>query len=349
MTRRRDGLLPRMEARPWSDGVTVSYRYHPLGGKPIALGTDYEAALRTVMTLNGRRDDHGSLRWLWERFTDAARPAARWRKLAETTRADYRGAWRQIDRVLGGDLPAASITSPQIARYVHIQRADAPRRADIEKALLSSLFKYGILLGVCTTNPTAGVEPHGSEPSAVTPQRDALEAFLAWLAGQTPQRRRIGLMAEYASLAGSRRSEFLDLAWPQVDRFVGGTIRTKRAKQRGGRRGEVIDAVEVTPALLSVLERARALAPEGNLYVFPNEDGNAYSPRGFATMWQRCMVAAIHAKVITESQRFNFHALRRHYVTRHRGERGDLPNLHADRRTTSRVYDATRIERRKAL
>ena len=50
---KRDGLLPRMEARPRKDG-RVTYRYHPLGGKPIALGTDRNEALRRVLDLTAR-------------------------------------------------------------------------------------------------------------------------------------------------------------------------------------------------------------------------------------------------------------------------------------------------------
>lgn len=58
MTRPRDrasaaGLLPRMEARPWRDGKTTTYRYHVADGKPINLGTDRAEALRRVLELLG--------------------------------------------------------------------------------------------------------------------------------------------------------------------------------------------------------------------------------------------------------------------------------------------------------
>jgi hypothetical protein len=61
MNRPRDrssaaGLLPRMEARPRKDGLTT-YRYHPLGAKPINLGTDKGEAIRKVLDMNGRADD----------------------------------------------------------------------------------------------------------------------------------------------------------------------------------------------------------------------------------------------------------------------------------------------------
>lgn len=63
MTRPRDrasaaGLLPRMEARPHSDGNTVTYRYRPIGANPINLGTDRAAALRRVLDMTGDTDGY---------------------------------------------------------------------------------------------------------------------------------------------------------------------------------------------------------------------------------------------------------------------------------------------------
>lgn len=347
MPRQRDrassiGLLPRMEARPWANSPKVTYRYHPVGGKPINLGTDREAALRKVLDLNGRSTRHGTLAWVWDQWQDSKR----FKRLAAGTQADYELAWKQIEQRLGA-MPVASITAPMVARYVHIDRADSPRRANIEKTLISNLAKHAIMLGVGAINPTLGVEPHENGEGPGMPETLALRAFLKWLAAQTPQRRIIGLMAEYASLAGSRRCEFLDIVWMQVD-LEAGEIRTKRAKQRGRKRGEVIEVVKIAPAMRDLLARIKALGREG-LYLFPNEDGNAYTDRGWKTLWQRCMTDAIKAKVIAPKQRFNFHALRHYYTTMHKATTGDLPNLHADRGVTARVYDETRIERRDSL
>lgn len=340
------GLLPRMEARPWKDGRTVSYRYHPIVGKPIPLGTDKPAALRKVLDLLGERDGFGTLQWVWEQFQESPR----WKKYTQGTRDDYAGAWAQIAARLG-HMHIAEIDSPTVARYVHVERADAPRRADIEKSLLSRLFGHGIKLGVCTVNATIGVEPHGSEPRTEAPPDDLLARFLAWLALQTPQRRIIGMAAEYASLAGSRKVEFLDLAWPQVDEAAG-IVRTKRAKQRGKKRGEVIELVTISPALSSLLARLKALRAERGvdcLYVFPTRDNNAYTARGFKTLWQRCVLQAIEEKVITADDRFTFHDLRAYYTSKHKREHGALPDLHANPGTTARVYDRNKEVPRKAV
>jgi integrase len=334
-------LLPGMEARPWKDSDKVTYRYHHKG-KPINLGTDRAEAIRQVLDMTGKAPGHGTVSWLWPEW----KKSKRWKKLSAGTQADYELAWKQIDPHLGR-YPAASITAPQIARYVHITRADSPRRADIEKSVLSGMFKHGIMLGVCLINPTDGVEPHGSEPVRKMPQEAALRAFLEWLDKQPTQRRIMGFMAEYASLAGNRRCEFLDLTWPQVDREAK-IVRTFRAKQRGKRRGEVVEPITITPALDALLDRIKALGLSG-LYVFPNRDGNAQTEDGWSSMWNRCRAAAIEAKVITRDQRFDFHSLRHYYATMHRVKYGTRPNMHADERVTARVYDETREEGRSAL
>lgn len=352
MPRTRDrhsaaGLLPRMEARPWSDGKTTSYRYHPIGGKPIALGTDKQEALRQVLEMNGQaRAGMGTLRWVWEQF----QTSTRWLKLSDATRTDYASAWKQIDLRLG-HMPIADITTYIVARYVHIERASAPRRADIEKSLLSRLFGHGIKLGVCTVNATIGVEPHGSESRTTAVGADTLARFLAWLEKQTPQRRIVGMAAEYASLAGNRKVEFLDLSWPQIDEAAG-VVRTKRAKQRGKKRGEVIELVTITPRLQALIDRLKALRAERGLdclYVFPTRDNNAYTDRGFKTLWQRIVLQAVKEKVLASSERFTFHDLRAHYATMHKQTLGRLPDLHKNAAVTAMVYDRTREVKREAL
>lgn len=185
------------------------------------------------------------------------------------------------------------------------------------------------------------------------PDPGVLKAFLAWLATQTPQRRIIGYAAEYMALSGSRRVEYLDLTWPQVDMkdgepVLGGDVRTLRAKQRGKKRDAVRDLVKISTKLHVLLKTLRGLNREG-LYVFPTRDNNAYTTEGFETLWQRCMLSAIEAKVLTKEQRFNFHALRHYYVTVHKAEVGRLPNIHSDPRLTSRIYDETLDERRDAI
>lgn len=175
------GLLPLMEARPWADGKTVTYRYHPIGAKPINLGTDRALAIKKVADMLGQSDGHGTLKWVWEKYSDPDAGSPRWKKLVDSSKDDYRQAWKQIDKSLGAML-INDITSPIVARYVHIERADAPKRANTEKALLSNLFGHGIKLGACSVNVTIGVEPHQLEARTEAPDTQLLEALLTWMA-----------------------------------------------------------------------------------------------------------------------------------------------------------------------
>lgn len=331
------GLLPLMEARAWADGKTFTYRYHPIGGKPIALGQDRAQAIRKVLDLLGNNQAQGTLAWVWERFTDAGTPAPRWRKLVDGSKDDYRQAWKQIDKTFGR-MQISRIDPTMVARYVHIERAASPKRANTEKALLSNLFGHGIKLGVCTINATIGVEPHQLEARTQAPPDALLAKYLAWLAQQTPQRRIVGMAAEYASLAGNRKCEFLHLTWPQVDEAAG-VIRTIRAKQRGKKREQIVEVVHISPAMAGLLQRLRAIRKLDCLYVFPTRDNNQYTDHGFKTLWQRCVLEAIKKNVLTQDTRFTFHDLRAFYVTRHKRQTGALPDMHKNPETTARVYD----------
>lgn len=335
------GLLPLMEARPWSDGKTVTYRYHPIGAKPINLGTDRITAIRKVLDLLGNTEDQGTMKWIWERYTEkndkGEYTTPRWKKLVDSTKADYRQAWKEIEKTFG-KMPANRIDSTMVARYVHVERAAAPKRANTEKALLSNLFGHGIKLGVCTVNATIGVEPHQLEARTEAPEGKLLASYLEWLTKQTPQRQIVGMAAEYASLAGNRKCEFLQLTWPQIDRAAG-VIRTIRAKQRGKKRDQVVEVVKISPALESLLVRLEAIRKLDCLYVFPTRDNNQYTDAGFKTLWQRCVLEAIKQKVLTADTRFTFHDLRAFYATKYKQITGGLPDLHKNPETTARVYD----------
>jgi integrase len=331
------GLLPLMEARPWADGKTVTYRYHPIGGKPIPLGTDRLAAIRKVLDLLGNNKDQGTLKWIWERYTDEETPAPRWKKLVDSTKADYRQAWKEIAKTFG-QMQASRIDSTMVARYVHVERAKAPKRANTEKALLSNLFGHGIKLGVCTVNATIGVEPHQLEARTEAPNEVLLAKYLTWLTQQSAQRQIVGMAAEYASLAGNRKCEFLQLTWPQVDRQAG-VIRTIRAKQRGKKREQVVEVVSISPALEALLVRLEAIRERDCQYVFSTRDNNHYTDSGFKTLWQRCVLEAIKQRVLTADTRFTFHDLRAFYATKHKKVTGELPDLHKNKETTARVYD----------
>lgn len=345
MNRPRDrvtsrGLLPRMEARPWADGVTVTYRYHPFEGKPLNLGTDRTAAIQKVLDLLGTSDDRGTVSRLWEQYKETPD----WKALTDRTRADYTDYSVALLAVFGA-MRAADITAPMISRYLRVERSAAPVRANREIALLGNLIGVAIDRGEAEYNPCRGgqVRRNKERPRTRSPERAELDALVAHAYTKGPQWRIIVMAAEFAALAGSRQIEFLSLHWPAFDTDV---VRLRRAKQRGG--AVKVENVSVSPALLALRERLQTVAHETTLgTVFPNRKGNPYTSSGFAAMWGKLMREAITKKVI--EHRFTFHDLRAHYTTAHKVTHDTLPDLHANPSTTATIYERSKVSKRRSL
>ena len=345
MNRRRDrssatGLLPRMEARPWADGVTVTYRYHPVDAAPINLGTDRNAAIQKVLDMLGTSDDRGTVSRLFEQYKETAD----WKSLTDRTRADYTDYSVPLLAVFGG-MRAADITAPMISRYLRVERAAAPVRANREIALLGNLIGVAIDRGEAEHNPCRGgqVRRNKERPRTRSPERAEIDALVAHAYTKGPQWRIIVMAAEFAALAGSRQAEFLTLHWPAFGTDV---VRLRRAKQRGG--AIKVEVISVSPALLALRERLQDVAHEKTLgTVFPNRKGNPYTASGFAAMWGKLMREAIAKKVI--ETRFTFHDLRAHYTTVHKVTHDALPDLHANPSTTATIYERSKVSKRKSL
>lgn len=342
MSRPRDrqtatGLLPRMEAIPGKRATL--YRYHPAGGKPISLGHDREAAIQAVLDMNRRAPDQGTVGQLWRLYEQS--PA--FTGLAEGTRRLYRECWAQLSKVFEHGV-AAQIRPADVARYLRVERAEAPVVANREVAVLSNLLNLAVERGELDRNPCKEVRRNKEAPRTRLVEAGELEAFVAWALQQGKSAVVLVSMAQFAALTGNRRAEFLQLHWPQVDAHI---IRLQRAKQRGGRAKR--ELVGISEALRTVLERAKAqegYSPIGPVFRAPKTN-NPYTEAGFKAMWNRLMVAAVKAKIIED--RFTFHDLRAHYTTYYKLKFGELPELHANQATTAGVYERSREVRRRAL
>lgn len=343
MSRPRDrksasGLLPRMEAMPRKVGFT--YRYHPVGAKPINLGHDKDEAIRKVLDLTGDNSDRGTVNELWRLYN----LSDSWNELAQATRDDYTQSSKHLLKIFGALQPAA-LKPTHVNRYLRVERADASVRGNREIALLSNLMNLAVERGELDANPCKQIRRNKERPRKNAPSPALLADFLAWAWAQKGQAPVLAAMAEFASIAGNRGVEFRDLTWPQVGPDV---IRLIRAKQRGGKNAEIVEALDLSPAMLDLLARLRSRSedPRHGL-VFPNSDGNPYTAQSFKLGFARLKAAARKAGALPEN--FTFHDLRSYYVTQYKGQHGNLPELHADPGTTARIYDSSKTVNRKTL
>lgn len=331
------GLLPRMEARPRKDGLTT-YRYHPVGNKPMALGTDKAAAIRKVLDLVGRAPDEGTFNQLWRLYQESPQ----WERLKPDSQRDYTQCSKPLMAVFGESSPGA-IKPHHVARYLRKERADAPVRANREVALLSNLFNVAIEQGDIEVNPCKQVRRNPESPRSVEPKESQIQALVKFAYEKGGQSVILVLAAEFTSLVGSRQIEFLPLTWPYIDAKE---VRMPRAKQRKGQ-PEIVDKVQRSPALDDVIERLAALRKNDNLTVFPNRFGSPYTRSGFKGQWGKLRTAAKAAGVVT--QHFTFHDLRAFYATQHKERTGQQANLHKNPATTGRIYERSTGQKRNAL
>lgn len=331
------GLLPRMQARPRADGLTT-YRFKPINGPWINLGTDKTEAIKRALELNNESPDRGTINHLWALYQDSAD----WKALSDASRTDYTQSSKQLLKRFGMAAPA-DITPQVCARYLRVERSTASVRANREMALLSNLMNVAVERGDLLANPCKQVRRNKERPRKTAPEPATLVAFLEWARKRPGQAQVLAGMAEFAALAGNRRIEFRTLSWAQVGETE---VRLIRGKQRDG--NVVVEVVAISPALQSLLDRMRALAKDDRLgAVFPNQSGNAYTDSGFKGMWNKLVVAAVAEKAI--ATRFTFHDLRAYYVTQYKQQRGALPDLHANPGTTARIYDRSKTINRAGL
>lgn len=331
------GLLPRMQARPRSDGLTT-YRYKPIYGAWVNLGTDKEKAIRRALELNNESPDRGTINHLWKLYTESAD----WKALSEASRTDYTQSSKPLLKLFG--LISPSDITPQVcARYLRVERAVAPVRANREMALLSNLMNVAVERGDLLANPCKQVRRNKERPRKTAPEPETLISFLEWAQKRPGQAQILAGMAEFAALAGNRRIEFRELTWPQIGEVEARLI---RGKQRDG--NVVVEVIGISAALQSLFDRMRTLAKDDRMgYVFPTIKGNAYTDSGFKGMWNKLVLKALEEKAI--KTRFTFHDLRAYYVTQHKQQRGALPDLHANPGTTARIYDRSKVVKRSGL
>lgn len=326
-----------MEARARKNGFT--YRYHPIGGKPINLGHDLNLALQAVLDINCDNSDKNTISELWRLY----QLSDSWLfDLSEGTKTDYVQSSKQLLQRFG-EMPPSAVRPAHISRYLRVERKDAPVRANREFALLSNLMNLATERGDLDVNPCKQVRRNKERPRKSAPDKADFDTFLEWAWAQEGQAPILAGMAEFASLGGNRGAEFRLLEWSQVTETE---IRIPRSKQRAGK--QVIEVFPMHGAIAELMEKMRTFARDARHgWVFPNARGGPYTAQAFKLGFNRLKKAARLAGKLTLN--FTFHDLRSYYVTQFKAKFGTLPEIHADLSTTSRVYDSSKVINRKML
>lgn len=339
-TNKRLGLLPRMDARPRAKGG-YTYRYLTHDRRYINLGHDRAQAIQKVLEMERRAPTSGTVEELVRTYLQSTT----FDQLGARTKDDYLRHSKHILRIFGR-MQAADVKPPHIARYLRIERKDAPVQANREIAFFASCYQEGIEQGLVESNPCREVRRNKEKPRNRLPSDTDIKTFMAVAKRRGAGSELIGIMGRFTALTGRRRAEFLTLMHSQVS-DKGITLEFAKDKADEAKRKGFIPW---TPALRQVFEDAKSIkrpgeAPPASVYVFPNRRGQAYTEQGFKAMWSKIMNDWL-AEDRTR-QRFTFHDLRAYYVTV-MVDRNENPETHSNPATTRKIYDRRRVVKIKA-
>lgn len=255
--------------------------------------------------------------------------------VAEST---YKGNIKERENLckVFGRFRPQDIKPMHIARYMDL--AVENRRggkANLEKALFSSLYQWLIRRGYVASNPCRVISKNKSTFKKRRISDDEYVAFIKFANEYSATGQVLADIAEISYLTSQRQSDVLSLDRRQLKKD--GIEFTQ--KKTGT---EVL--IEWTPRLRAVVDRC--LARKSSItttHVIRNSSGQPYTTQGFKAMWNRLQVDWEKAG----NRRFRFHDLRAKATTKllEEGRKASDVTGHLSESAVEQNYDS-RVQRR---
>jgi integrase len=268
--RRRKLKIGRLDDISLADAIAVAERQPPA----IRTGAD------PVARRQNERHEPTFADLVEERFAKGS-------PLRPATERDYRHVLAHDVLPALGALPARSVTRDQVVAVINeVAARGATRRADTARAIIRSIFAFGIDRGLVEGNPATGLRNrHAYRPREVIADADNTRTL--WEAieeGRVPMAPTIGIIVRLALLTGLRRAELaatrradldLESARPLL------VIPSGRAKNRN------LHRVPLSPQAVQLFREALGRARDSE-YAFPGAiPGTHILPRSVSKAMER--------------------------------------------------------------
>lgn len=267
--------------RKLANGEMRVYRYHRASGRPLEgeIGSPEFLASIAEAESSLRRRKTGTLTGLIHEFEETAK----WRRLAESTKGEYRRVLRFWDDKYG-TCPYAALEDKAFRRAVLKWHdgfsATKPREADNRVTILARVLSWAAKDGPLAANVLDSFDRayHGDRSDMIwLPEH--VEAFMAVASPEM----QLGLVL--ALHTGQRQGDLLRLAWGNYD---GASITLRQGKaRRGGREGRQV-TIPCTRALKATLDAL----PKRSTLILTTKTGRAFQKRYFADQWEATSKAA---------------------------------------------------------
>ncbi|MFG1287913.1 tyrosine-type recombinase/integrase [Xanthobacter versatilis] len=238
-----------------------------------------------------RKRDAGTLAGLIREFEETSK----WRRLAESTKGEYRRVLTFWDARYG-TCPHAALEDKafrrDVLRWHDAFSADKPREADNRVTILARVLSWAAKDGPLSVNVLDGFDRayHGDRSEMIwLPEH--VDAFMAVAESEM----------RLALHTGQRQGDLLRLAWNSYD---GARITLRQGKSR---RGDKLGRPVIVPCTKALKATLDAL-PRRSPLILTTKTGRAFKKRYFAELWEKTCTAAGIADL-------HFHDLRGTTVT----------------------------------
>lgn len=298
--------------KPQKDGTVKVHYYHrasgtPLEGKP---GTAKFIASLSAAEMKDQDRSKGSLAGLLRDFEKTAK----WRKLADSTKIEYRRIFKFWEEKLGyvshKGLVAKSFRR-EVLEWHDEFSADKPREADNRVTILARVLSWAATDADLEKNVLETFDrAYQGDRSDMIWLPEHVDAFLAAADAE------MQLAMVLALHTGQRQADIRKLAWSQYD---GTAIRLRQGKSRRGEKEGKLVLVPCTVALKATLDAA----PRRGALILLTKTDRAFQKRYFAEKWDEVYTAASLPGVGDEASgippdpkaRLHFHDIRGTTVT----------------------------------
>lgn len=283
--------------RTLATGEIATYYYHRASGRRLDGKPGAPEFLASIAAAEAslRNRTSGTLAGLIREFEETSK----WRRLAESTKGEYRRVLTFWDGKYG-TCPFAALEDKEFRRDVlkwhDAFSADKPREADNRVTILARVLSWAAKDGPLNTNVLDGFDrAYQGDRSEMIWLPEHVDAFMAVASPEM----QLGLVL--ALHTGQRQGDLLRLAWGNYD---GTRISLRQGKSRRGEREGRLVTVRCTKALKATLD---GLTKRSTL-ILTTKTGRAFKKRYFADQWE----ATCKAAGITD---LHFHDLRGTTVT----------------------------------
>lgn len=277
--------------RKLAGGEVATYYYHRATGarlEGIPGSPEFLASIAKAVEQSRKRDT-GTLAGLMREFEETSK----WRKLADSTRSEYRRIFKFWEEKYG-TCPHVALEDKAFRRDVlrwHDQfSATKPREADNRVTILARVLSWAAKDGPLNANVLDGFDrAYQADRSEMIWLPEHVGAFMAVA---SPEMRLALVLALHT---GQRQGDLLRLAWGNYD--------GRSISLRQGKTGRKVN-IPCTKALKETLDGL----PKRSTLILTTKTGRAFQKRYFADQWEKtCKEAGI--------EDLHFHDLRGTTVT----------------------------------